>query len=122
VVGRTRGQVFLPNIRTQGQTWLSLVRTENGNTKDTFSSNETLHRSYTIQEEDMTPAANNSDKFLSVQEAAHFLRDSPRTVYGWVSQRVLPARYAGRRLLFLESELIEWTKHSLRSTERSFAR
>jgi excisionase family DNA binding protein len=53
-------------------------------------------------------------KFLSVQEAAEFLRVSPRTVYGWVSQRVLPHRKAGRRLLFLESELVEWTKPTLR--------
>ena len=61
----------------------------------------------------MSPAANSTNKFLSVQEAADFLRVSPRTVYGWVSQRVLPARYAGRRLLFLESELVEWTKPNL---------
>jgi excisionase family DNA binding protein len=52
-------------------------------------------------------------KFLSVQEAADFLRVSPRTVYGWVSQRALPHRKAGRRVLFLESELVEWTKPNL---------
>lgn len=54
-------------------------------------------------------------KFLSVQEAAEFLRVSPRTIYGWVSQRALPHRKAGRRVLFLESELIEWTQPNLRS-------
>lgn len=53
-------------------------------------------------------------KFLSVQEAAEFLRVSPRTVYGFVSQRLIPYRKVGRRVLFLESELIEWTKPSLR--------
>lgn len=54
-------------------------------------------------------------KFLSVREAAEFLRLSPRTVYGLVSQRAIPYRKAGRRVLFLESELVEWTKPSLHS-------
>jgi len=42
------------------------------------------------------------------------LRGSPRTVYGWVSQRLVPHRKAGRRLIFLESELIDFTKPDLR--------
>ncbi len=53
-------------------------------------------------------------KFLNVSEAAEMLRVSPRTVYGWVSQRVVPHRKAGRRLIFLESELIDFTKPDLR--------
>jgi len=51
---------------------------------------------------------------LSVQEAAELLRVSPRTVYGWVSQRLVPHRKAGRRVIFLESELIDFTKPDLR--------
>jgi excisionase family DNA binding protein len=57
-----------------------------------------------------------SVKFLSVQEAAEFLRISHRTLYGLVSQRAIPYRKAGRRLLFMESELVEWTKPNLRPT------
>ena len=53
-------------------------------------------------------------KFLSVGEAAELLRVSPRTVYGWVSQRLVPHRKAGRRVIFLESELIDFTKPNLR--------
>ena len=53
-------------------------------------------------------------KFLNVSEAAEMLRVSPRTVYGWVSQRLVPHRKAGRRLIFLESELIDFTKPNLR--------
>jgi excisionase family DNA binding protein len=60
------------------------------------------------------PVINAPVKFLSVQEAADFLRISRRTLYGFVSQRRIPHRKAGRRLLFLESELIEWTKPSSR--------
>jgi len=53
-------------------------------------------------------------KFLSVLEAAELLRVSPRTVYGWVSQRLVPHRKAGRRVIFLESELLDFTKPDLR--------
>ena len=70
--------------------------------------------------------ANTSDelvKFLSVQEAAELLRVSPRTIYGWVSQRKIVPRHAGRRLLFLESELIAWTRPSLSNDQyRSLTR
>jgi len=38
------------------------------------------------------------------------LRVAPKTLYGLVSQRRIPFRKAGRRLLFLESELVEWTR------------
>ena len=49
-------------------------------------------------------------RFMNVREAAEFLRVAPKTLYGLVSQRRIPYRHAGRRLLFLESELIEWTR------------
>ena len=55
-----------------------------------------------------------SVKFLSVLEAAELLRVSPRTVYGWVSQRLVPHRKAGRRVIFLESELLDFTKPDFR--------
>jgi excisionase family DNA binding protein len=56
-------------------------------------------------------------KFLSVQEAAELLRLSRRTLYGLVSQRAIPYRKAGRRLLFMESELVEWTKPNLQRNQ-----
>jgi len=46
---------------------------------------------------------------MDVREAAEFLRMAPKTLYGLVSQRRIPFRKAGRRLLFLQSELLEWT-------------
>jgi excisionase family DNA binding protein len=52
-------------------------------------------------------------RLLSVKEAATVLGVSPRTMYGWVSQRRICFRKAGRRVLFLESELLEWTKPHL---------
>jgi excisionase family DNA binding protein len=49
-------------------------------------------------------------RFLSVQEAAELLSISKRTIYGWIQQGRIPYRKAGHRVLFLESELLEWTK------------
>jgi excisionase family DNA binding protein len=49
-------------------------------------------------------------RLMDVAEAAEFLRVSPETLYTLVSQRRIPFRKAGRRLLFLESELLDWTR------------
>jgi excisionase family DNA binding protein len=54
--------------------------------------------------------ANIRPRYMNVQEAAEFLRVAPKTLYGLVSQRRIPYRKAGRRLLFLESDLISWTQ------------
>jgi excisionase family DNA binding protein len=49
-------------------------------------------------------------RFMNVREAAEFLRLAPKSLYSLVSQRRIPYRKAGRRLLFLESELVDWTR------------
>jgi len=49
-------------------------------------------------------------RLMDVQEASEFLRIAPKTLYGLVSQRRIPFRKAGRRLLFLQSELLDWTR------------
>jgi excisionase family DNA binding protein len=49
-------------------------------------------------------------RFLTVHEAAELLRLAPKTLYGLVSQRRIPYRKAGRRLLFCLTDLIEWTR------------
>jgi excisionase family DNA binding protein len=54
-------------------------------------------------------SAPNQPRFMTVTEAAELLRLAPKSVYSLVSQRRIPFRKAGRRLLFLESELIAWT-------------
>ena len=47
--------------------------------------------------------------YLTVSEAAEFLRVSPATLYGWVHRRVIPARKHGSRLLFALSDLESWS-------------
>lgn len=54
-----------------------------------------------------------NDCLLDVNEAAELLRVSHRTVYAWVSQRRIPFRKAGRRLLFSREELVAWTQPNL---------
>jgi excisionase family DNA binding protein len=53
-----------------------------------------------------------SPTFLTVEEVAELLRVSPRSVYDWVSQGTIPHRKAGRRTIFLLSEILEWTANS----------
>lgn len=59
------------------------------------------------------PTSVGRPRFLSVQQAAQFLGVSPRTLYTWVEEMRIPFRKAGRRVLFLESELVEWTAPNL---------
>jgi excisionase family DNA binding protein len=48
-------------------------------------------------------------RFLTVAEVAGLLRVSPRSVYDWVSQGIIPFHKAGRRTIFLLDEILEWT-------------
>jgi excisionase family DNA binding protein len=57
-----------------------------------------------------TQTLRSRSRLMDVQEAANMLRIAPKTLYGLVSQRRIPFRKAGRRLLFLEEELLDWTR------------
>lgn len=57
-------------------------------------------------------------RLMNVQEAAEFLRLAPKTLYGLVSQRRVPYRKAGRRLLFLEAELLTWTQPAIKHSRK----
>jgi len=61
-----------------------------------------------------------TSRFLTVHEAAALLRLAPKSLYSLVSQRRVPFRKAGRRLLFLESELVEWTRPETNRKRRVF--
>ena len=52
----------------------------------------------------------NSD-FLSVAEAAEYLKIKTNTLYTWISKKVLPTQIykkLGRRTIFLKTELDKW--------------
>ncbi len=49
--------------------------------------------------------------FLSVNEAAEYLKLKSNTLYTWLSKKVLPTqiyRKLGRRTIFLKTELDKW--------------
>lgn len=49
--------------------------------------------------------------FLSVTEAADYLKLKSNTLYTWLSKKVLPTqiyRKLGRRTIFLKTELDKW--------------
>lgn len=48
--------------------------------------------------------------FLGVRDVARLLDCSPRTIYSWIGQGAIPYRKAGRRVIFDESEIRNWTK------------
>ncbi len=49
------------------------------------------------------------DEYLTVAEAAKFLRVHPRTIYELVYQNRIPYHKVGDRILFMRISLIEWT-------------
>jgi excisionase family DNA binding protein len=49
------------------------------------------------------------DEYLTVAEAARFLRVHPRTIYELVYQNRIPYHKVGDRILFMRTSLIEWT-------------
>lgn len=57
-----------------------------------------------------------SNKPLSIQETAKFLKLSVPTIYGMVSRREIPFSKLGKRLYFSESELSEWIQTGRKST------
>lgn len=58
----------------------------------------------------------NQEKLLTVTETASFLNLSVPTIYALVHQGVLPNNKKGKRLYFLQSELLEYVKSGRRKT------
>jgi len=58
-----------------------------------------------------------SIRFLTLSEAAIFLRVTKSTIYAWVHQRRLPFRKHGRLLVFSIDELLAWSESQKFSNE-----
>ena len=58
----------------------------------------------------------NQDVFISVAGAARLLGLAEQTIYDMVCSKKIPYYKPGRRLQFLESELIEWIKSGRKAT------
>ena len=64
------------------------------------------------------------NKFMTVSEAALYLRVASATIYGWTHQRKIPFRKHGGRLILLRQHLDEWSEQQQISahSEESFHR
>ncbi|OFZ79527.1 MAG: hypothetical protein A2583_10085 [Bdellovibrionales bacterium RIFOXYD1_FULL_53_11] len=49
-------------------------------------------------------------EFLTIQEAALFLRVQVSTLYGWCHERRIPFRKHGSRVIFCRSEILKWSE------------
>lgn len=49
-----------------------------------------------------------TDRWLSVQEIAHYLGISKETVYRWVDSKKIPAHKIGKQWKFKANEVDEW--------------
>src|SRR5213080_5118032 len=65
-----------------------------------------------VQNESKASASHQSaqGQFLSVEEAAEFLRLKPTTLYSWVSNDKIPYSKVGSRVLFEREALVEFVK------------
>ncbi len=59
---------------------------------------------------------NPPDKFITIQEAASFLNLSVNTIYGLTSRQVIPFMKTGKKLIFLEKDLIAYIKNTRQKT------
>ncbi len=53
---------------------------------------------------------NNSNEYLSIQELMDFLPQKPalQTIYGWVSNRLIPYKKASGKLYFKRKDIEHW--------------
>lgn len=51
-----------------------------------------------------------TDRWLSVQEIAHYLGISKETIYRWVESKKIPAHKIGKQWKFQVSEINHWVK------------
>jgi excisionase family DNA binding protein len=51
--------------------------------------------------------------FLDANEAAEFLKVTKKTIYDWVHRKKVPYRKHGRKLVFSQEELIQWSNSTL---------
>ena len=55
------------------------------------------------------------DDILTIEEVAHYLRVSPRTVYDWAQKGEIPAGRLGSCWRFRKKDVLEWVEHNIPS-------
>lgn len=54
--------------------------------------------------------------FLTVEEAAFFLKVKCSTIYAWIHKRRIPYRKHGSRVVFLQYDLLKWSESNSGTT------
>lgn len=69
------------------------------------------------------PESQNVDCWFNIEELCNYLPDKPSkaTVYGWVSNGLIPVHKGGKKLRFLKSEVDRWLMQGGRMTQREAA-
>ena len=52
----------------------------------------------------------NTERWISVEEAAEYLGVKPSTIREWIKKTTIPANKIGKQWKFKKSELDEWIK------------
>lgn len=60
--------------------------------------------------ERLSPASENKEEFLNVEQASKLLNLSVATIYSKVCKREIPVNKKGKRIYFCRNELMEWIK------------
>ena len=64
-----------------------------------------------------------TDRWLSVQEIAHYLGISKETVYRWLDSKKIPAHKIGKQWKFKTNEVDQWVlNQQTQSLSRSLAK
>jgi len=69
-----------------------------------------------LLEQNNEPVVAEAEQFLTIQQAAEFLRLSVPTIYGLVHRSEIPVCKQGKRLYFSNKELAAWVKSGRKKT------
>jgi len=75
-----------------------------------------LERIERLLESQNNVAQADNDKLLTIREAAEIIHLSVPTIYGLVQRQEIPVSKKGKRLYFLQKELVQWIKTGRKKT------
>lgn len=56
---------------------------------------------------------NDSDKIMTLEEVAEYLRVKPQTIYTWAQEKKIPAAKLGKEWRFRKSMIDKWFNESI---------
>jgi excisionase family DNA binding protein len=62
----------------------------------------------------------NSDKIMTLEEVAEYLRVKPQTIYTWAQEKKIPAAKLGKEWRFKKSMIDKWFNESMDEKFRDY--